>query len=110
MSVSALFDLTNAQVFAEEPAQLRELVVTFETSLAQEIASIQAAIAANDAQKVEHALHALKGYMPLFACPDLGQAVTDLYQQSRQQGLSATAASFTSLVPSLQGLLTEVRA
>lgn len=110
MSTSPLLDLSNAQVFAEEPAQLRELVVTFEQSLAQEIAVIQAGIAADDATKVEHSLHALKGFMPLFARADLGQAITELYQHSRQQPLGTTAARFTSLVPSLEGLLAEVRA
>lgn len=110
MSTQPLLDLSNAQVFAEEPAQLRELVVTFEQSLAQEMAVIQAGIAAGDATKVEHSLHALKGFMPLFARADLGQAITELYQQSRQQPLANTAASFTSLVPNLEGLLAEVRA
>ena len=110
MLTQPLLDLSNAQVFAEEPAQLRELVVTFEQSLAQEMAVIQAGIAAGDATKVEHSLHALKGFMPLFARADLGQAITELYQHSRQQPLDSTAATFTSLVPSLEGLLAEVRA
>ena len=110
MTTPSLLDLTQAQVFAEEPAQLQELMRTFEQSLGQEIAHIQAGIASGDATQVEHALHVLKGFLPLFARADLGQAITDLYQVSRQQPLSATAAGFTPLVPSLQGLLAEVRA
>jgi HPt (histidine-containing phosphotransfer) domain-containing protein len=110
MSTQPLLDLSNAQVFADEPAQLRELVASFEQSLAQEMAVIEAGIQANDATQVEHALHALKGFMSLFACADLAQSITNLYQQSRQQPLEVTSASFTSLVPSLQALLAEVRA
>ncbi len=109
MSTNSLLDLTRAKEFAFEADQLRELVMTFEQSLAQEMALIQAGIAANDALKVEHALHALKGFMPLFAAESLAQAVTDLYQTSREQPLTVTGPAFTALAPSLHALLAEVR-
>ncbi len=109
MSTTPMLDLTRAKEFAFEPDQLRELVVTFEQSLAQEMALIQAGIAANDALKVEHALHALKGFMPLFAAESLAQAVTDLYQTSREQPLTVTGPVFTALAPNLHALLAEVR-
>ena len=104
-----LLDLTRAQEFALDPQQLRELVTTFEQSLAQEIAVIQAALAQKEALKVEHSLHALKGFMPLFTGEALAQTVTTLYQSSRQQPLDVTGAEFTALVPSLNALLAEVR-
>ncbi len=110
MSTSNFLDLTRAKEFALEADQLRELVVTFEQSLAQETASIQAALAANDALKAEHALHALKGFMPLFTTETLAQAMAELYQTSREQPLSVTHSMFTALVPSLEALLAEVRA
>ena len=110
MSTSPLLDLTRAKEFAFEADQLRELVVTFEQSLAQEMAVIQAGLAAGDALKVEHSLHALKGFMPLFATESLAQAMTDLYKTSREQTLSVTGPAFTALVPSLETLLAEVRA
>jgi HPt (histidine-containing phosphotransfer) domain-containing protein len=105
-----LLDLTRAQEFAFEAEQLRELVTTFEQSLVQEMASIHAGLAANEALKVEHALHALKGFMPLFVEQHLAQAVTDLYQTSREQPLAVTAPIFNSLVPKLSALLVEVGA
>jgi len=110
MSISPLLDLTRAKEFAFEADSLRELVVTFEQSLVQEMAVIQAGLAAGDALKVEHSLHALKGFMPLFAAESLAQAMTDLYQTSRDKPLDVTGAVFTSLVPSLETLLVEVRA
>ncbi len=110
MSTPTLLDLTRAKEFAFEADQLRELVVTFEQSLAQEMTVIQAGLAADDALKVEHALHALKGFMPLFATESLAQAVTDLYKTSREQPLTVTGPVFTALVPSLETLLVEVRA
>jgi hypothetical protein len=110
MSTSPLLDLTRAKEFACEAGQLRELVVTFEQSLTQEMAIIQAGLAAGEALKVEHSLHALKGFMPLFAVPPLAQAMTELYQTSREKPLAETGATFTSLVPSLEALLVEVRA
>jgi HPt (histidine-containing phosphotransfer) domain-containing protein len=110
MSTPTFLDLTRAKEFAFEADQLRELVVTFEQSLAQEMTVIQAGIASGDALKVEHSLHALKGFMPLFAVEHLAQAMTELYATSRTQPLSVTASVFTALVPSLESLLAEVRA
>ena len=105
-----LLDLTRAQEFALDPQQLRELVMTFEQSLSQEMAVIQTALAQHEALKVEHSLHALKGFMALFTGEDLAQRVTTLYQSSRSQPLDVTRAEFTALVPTLSALLTEVRA
>ena len=110
MASKKWFDLTRANEFGFEENQVRELVVTFEQSLQQEITFIQAAIAGGDALKVEHGLHALKGFMPLFAEAGLAQTITDLYQTSREQPLSVTAPLFTALVPNLTSLLAEVRA
>ena len=110
MSTNSLLDLTRAKEFAFEADQLHELVVTFEQSLAQEMGVIQAGMAAGDALKVEHSLHALKGFMPLFAAEPLAQAMTDLYQTSREKPLDVTGPIFTALVPSLETLLVEVRA
>jgi HPt (histidine-containing phosphotransfer) domain-containing protein len=110
MPSSPLLDLTRAQEFAFEEAQLRELVQSFEQSLVQEMAVIQASLAAGDALKVEHALHALKGFMPLFATPELAQTMAELYQTSRQQALQVTGPAVTALVPKLEGLLADVRA
>ncbi len=110
MSTPTFLDLTRAKEFAFEADQLRELVLTFEQSLAQEMAIIQSGIASGDALKVEHSLHALKGFMPLFAVESLAQDMTELYANSRTQPLSVTGSVFTALVPSLEALLAEVRA
>jgi len=110
MSISPLLDLTRAKEFAFEADQLRELVMTFEQSLAQEMTLIQEGLTASDALKVEHSLHALKGFMPLFATESLAQAMTVLYQTSREKPLDVTAPIFTALVPSLDTLLVEIRA
>jgi len=105
-----LLDLNRAKEFAFDPEQLRELMVTFEQSLDQEMAVIDAALAAQDAVKVEHALHALKGFIPLFTTESLAQAMTDLYQTSRQEKLALTQATYKTLVHDLSSLLIEVRA
>lgn len=104
------FDLTRANEFGFEEAQVRELVVTFEQSLQQELANIQAAVASGDDVKTQHALHALKGFMPLFSNAGLAQAITDLYQTSRDQPMTVTGPLLTALVPNLTALLAEVRA
>ena len=110
MASKKWFDLTRANEFGFEEAQVRELVVTFEQSLQEEIAIIQAAVAAGDGLKTANALHALKGFMPLFTEAGLAQTITDLYQTSREQPLTVTGPLFTALVPNLTSLLLEVRA
>ena len=110
MASKKWFDLTRANEFGFEEAQVRELVATFEQSLQKEIAIIEAALAAGDDMKTANALHALKGFMPLFSEPGLAQTITDLYQTSREQPLRVTAPLFTALVPNLSSLLLEVRA
>jgi chemotaxis protein histidine kinase CheA len=110
MPTNSLLDLTRAKEFAFEPAQLRELAVTFEQSLTEEMALIQAGLVSGDALRVEHSLHAIKGFVSLFTNEAFAKNMADLYQTSREQPLSVTGPAFTALVPSLNGLLHEVRA
>jgi len=105
-----LLDLNRAKEFALDPEQLKELMATFEQSLGQEMAIIDTALSAQEALKVEHALHALKGFMPLFSVDALAQGMTDLYQTSREQPLDVTRGHYLALKPDLLRLLTEVRA
>lgn len=109
MPTNSLLDLIRAKEFALEADQLRALVLTFEQSLTQEMGMIQAGLAASEALKVEHSLHALKGFMPLFANESLAQAMTDLYQTSRDKPLDVTGPLFSTLVPSLEAVLVEAR-
>ncbi len=102
-------DLSGAKEFAADEGQMRELMATFEQSLTQEVASIQANLTANEGSKVELSLHALKGFMSLFSAPALAQAVAQLYQNSREQPLQATREGFQSILPNLEALLGEVR-
>ena len=110
MASKKWFDLTRANEFGFQEVQVRELVVTFEKSLREEIASIQAAVAAGDDVKVANSLHVLKGFMPLFSEAGLAQTITDLYQTCRERPLSETAPLFSALVPNLMALSGEVRA
>ena len=107
---SSWLDLTGAKEFAADDIQLRELIATFQDSLRQEIATIQAGLVASDALMVEYSLHALKGFMSLFAHPVLAQAVADLYQTSRNHSSLATRSGFETILPNLEALLGEVRA
>lgn len=107
--MSLLLDLTRAKEFAREPEQLHQLLVTFEHSLAQELLELDTAFTDGNTQKAEHALHALKGFLPMFTGDSLGGAVIDLYAKSRQQPFEVTKTQFTTLVPNLELLLSQVR-
>ena len=105
-----LMDLTRVKEFATETSQLRELLVSFERSLVQEMALLTLAYAQGDQEQVHLSLHVLKGFMPMFSVPVFAQAMTDLYQQSRHEGLAPSHRTYLRLEPSLSCLLGEVRA
>lgn len=102
-------DLTQAQDIAGEGDQLRELVQTFEVSLAEEMQKITQALTANDQPTVEFSLHTLKGFMGIFVVPTLAFQVELLYKNCRSQPLATTEAKFNALAPNFQALLSEVR-
>ncbi len=108
-SSDTTLDLTRAKEFASEHEQLRELVVTFEESLSQELAIIQMGLLHREATKVEHALHALKGFVPLFTNEAFALKVAEVYQISRQSTLDVSEPVINSLVPTFNALLIEVR-
>ena len=101
-------DLTQAQDIAGHGDQLRQLVQTFEQSLAEELQKITQALVANDHSTVEFSLHTLKGFMGIFVVPTLAFQVELLYKNCRTQPLAITEAEFNTLVPNFQTLLREV--
>lgn len=107
--MSLLLDLTRANEFAQESEQLQQLLVTFEHSLAQELLELESAFTNGNKQKAEHALHALKGFLPMFTGESFGRLIIDLYANSRQQPFEVTKSQFTTLVPNLELLLSQVR-
>jgi len=107
--MSLLLDLTRAKEFAHEPEQLQQLLVTFEHSLAQELLALNTAFSHGNTQNAELALHAIKGFVPMFTDDSLGASVIDLYAKSRNQPFELTKSQFTTLVPNLELLLSQVR-
>ena len=103
-----LLDLSQAQALAGEADALRGLVQSFRDSLRIELQRLDAAVSAEDTEALSFGLHALKGFVPLFCQPDLAQAVTDLYRDSRQQPASAIGLRYRDLAPVLHALGAEV--
>ena len=105
-----LLDLAQAQALAGEADALRSLVESFRDSLQTELLRLDAAAQANDGEDLSMGLHALKGFVSLFCGTDLAQALTHLYQDSRQQSASAMVARYRALEPALRALHAEVEA
>ena len=103
-------ELNQAKDLAGDVHQLRQLVETFEVSLAEEIQKISHALHAKDQSAVEFSLHTLKGFMGIFVVPTIAFQVDLLYRNCRNQPLTTTEAEFNALVPNLQTLLSEVKA
>jgi HPt (histidine-containing phosphotransfer) domain-containing protein len=106
---SPFLDLTSAKDLAGNDEQLRQLVQTFEVSLAEEIEKISQALLTNNQHQLEFSLHTLKGFVGLFVVPTLALQVELLYKNCRNQPLAITASEFNALVPSFRALLSEVR-
>ena len=105
-----LFDLSQAQALAGEGDALRSLAESFRDSLRTELQRLDAALAGGDPEALSLGLHALKGFVPLFCHPDLAQAITDLYRDSRQASAEVTRERYRDLAPVLQALAGEVEA
>ena len=102
-------DLREARAIAADDDQLHQLVRTFHDSLGPEMTDLRAAFDAEDATQVDLKLHTLKGFLPLFCRADVGQALVDLYHQSRQVPLAQTRERFQALCPVMTALENEVR-
>ena len=108
--VAPFLDLSQAQDIAGAPGPLQDLVRSFRDSLHAELSQLAQALAEHDEAQVQHSLHSLKGFIPLFCKADMTHALVQLYQASRSQPWEATAQGCEALLPSWHTLLEEVEA
>jgi len=94
-------DLTQAQAFALQPAELAELLATVEQSLRATCLRLQAC---TEEDELHRSLHDLKGYLGLVTGPALCEWVQRADRLARQGRLEDARAELAGILPRLQSL------
>jgi phosphoglycerate kinase len=89
-------------------ASLRKILKTVIDSMAGNLPEIQAALNAGDVVTANRLLHAIKGYVPIFATDALVDQVTHIELVSKTEPVAVVAPLYADLAPRLDGLLGEI--
>lgn len=90
-------------------ASLRKILKTVQISMAANLPEMAQALAKGDVASVNRVLHAIKGYLPIFASDALVAQVAELEKISKTEPVTAVAPLHADLAPRLEGLLGEIR-
>ena len=90
-------------------ASLRKILKTVVDSMAGDLPKINAALTAGDVVTANRLLHAIKGYVPIFATDALVEQVTQIELSSKTEPVAVVAPLYADLAPRLEGLLGEIR-
>jgi HPt (histidine-containing phosphotransfer) domain-containing protein len=89
-------------------ASLRKILQTVQSSMVGNLSEIAAALASGDVPAANRLLHAIKGYVPIFASDALVAQVTHVEKLSKTEPVDTLAPLYAELAPRLQGLLTDI--
>lgn len=90
-------------------ASLRKILTTVHSSLAGDMSEMAATLANDDVTSVNRLLHAIKGYMPIFASDVLVAQVAELEKISKTEPVTTVAHLYAGLAPRMEALLGEIR-
>ncbi len=90
-------------------AALRKILKTVQDSMAGNLPEMAQALAQGDVAGFNRLLHAIKGYVPIFASDALAAQVTALEKTSKTEPVSAVAPLYAELAPHMDALLAEIR-
>jgi phosphoglycerate kinase len=107
-AVAPSFDAAQGLSMLGSDASLRKILKTVSTNMTGSLPEIAAALRAGDVHKANALLHAIKGYVPIFATNDLVAEVTNIEKLSKTEPLAVVAPLFEQLMPRLEGLLAEI--
>lgn len=105
-----LLDLAKGVGMMGSADALKRILATVATSMAQSLPQIDAALQAGDVPSADALLHALKGYMPIFAADALAEQVTRVEKIAKTAPIDVVAPLYAELAPQLRALLAEVQA
>ncbi|MDD2881553.1 MAG: hypothetical protein PHQ58_14080 [Rhodoferax sp.] len=90
-------------------ASLRKILHTVQESMAGNLPEIAVMLAGGDVVGANRLLHAIKGYLPIFASDALIERVTEVEKISKAEIATTVAPLYAELAPRLEGLLGEIR-
>ena len=88
--------------------QMLNLAETFESSLTQDLNSLEQAVKNPDPDPMRRLLHALKGYVTFLSKDELSSKVIQLETLSRQLPVEEARLKVLEVLPPLKTLLAEV--
>jgi len=88
---------------------LRKILKTVLDSMSGNLLEIEAALQAGDVATANRLLHAIKGYLPIFASDALADQVAQVEGVSKTASVDVLTPLWHDLAPHLAGLLDEVR-
>lgn len=89
---------------------LKRILATVATSMTDSLPKIDAALQAGDVKTADGLLHALKGYMPIFAADALADEVARVEKIAKTASIDVVGPLYAELAPHLRALLAEVQA
>lgn len=90
-------------------ASLRKILDTVQDSMAGNLPEIAAALDQGDVTVANRLLHAIKGYLPIFASDALVERVSEVEKISKTEPAATVAPLYAELAPRLASLLGEIR-
>ena len=109
VAVESSFDPARGIEMMGSEASLRKILKTVIDNMAANLTEIDAALTAGDAVAANRLLHAIKGYLPIFATDALTDQVVALEKTSKTESAATLQPLYATLAPRLQGLLEEIR-
>lgn len=88
---------------------LRSILVTVLTSLSADVPTIEAALQTGDVVTASRLLHAIKGYLPIFASDNLIEQVVTIEKLSKTEPIAVVQVFYQKLGPELHALLVEIQ-
>ena len=108
-AVTPSLDLARGVGMLGSEASLRKILKTVLDSMAGNLPEIDQALKSGDVITANRLLHAIKGYVPIFATDALVDAVVHVEQVSKTESAAVVAGLYADLAPRLEGLLGEIR-
>lgn len=90
-------------------ASLRKILKTVQISMAGNLPEMAQALENGDVASFNRLLHAIKGYVPIFASDALVAQVTALEKTSKTEPATTVAPLYAELAPLMDTLLAEIR-
>ncbi len=108
-TAAPLFALAKGVDMMGSEASLRKILKTVNDSMTASLPQIAAALQAGDVPTANNLLHAIKGYLPIFASDALAEQVAQVEKISKTEAATVVAPLYAELGPQLESLLQEVR-